>query len=289
MLRVPASPPPGATLRDDDVMIILVAGAHGRVGSRVTALLLGRGHVVRALVRTRAQADALESVGAQAVLADLRGDVEWTADGCDAAVFAAGARHRSELPAIDAGGAAKLAEAADRYELRRFVMCSAVGAARPDRREGPLREFLSAKHGAERRVERLDMSWTIVRFGRLTEAPGSGRISTSVPAGTPVTLNRDDAALALVEALAREQLGHQVVHVIDGERLVADALDAIEPRPLPAVHNSGLGAAQSDNPPDDPDMLRPDASPLDTDVDFEGDGPLPPELLGNEDPSPGVP
>ena len=109
-------------------MIVLVAGAHGRVGSRVLALLLSRGHTVRALVRTQSQADALETVGAQPVLADLRGDVEWTADGCDAAVFAAGARHRPELAAIDAGGAAKLAEAADRFELRRFVLCSAVGA-----------------------------------------------------------------------------------------------------------------------------------------------------------------
>jgi nucleoside-diphosphate-sugar epimerase len=270
-------------------MVVLVAGAHGRVGSRVVALLLRRGHVVRALVRTQSQADALEGVGAQPVVADLRGDVEWTADGCEAAIFAAGARHRAELPAIDAGGAAKLAEAADRFELRRFVLCSAVGAGAPDRRDGPLREFLAAKHGAERRLERLDLPWTILRFGRLTEAPGSERISTSVPPGTPVTLNRDDAALALVEALSRGHLGHQVVHVIDGDRRVTDALDAIEPRPLPPVRPSGLGAGQSDNPPDDPEMLRPDASPLDTDVDYEGEGPLPPELLGNEDPAPGMP
>jgi nucleoside-diphosphate-sugar epimerase len=276
-------------VRNNDAMVVLVAGAHGRLGSRVTALLLGRGHVVRALVRTQPQADALEGVGARPVLADLRGDVEWTADGCDAVVFAAGARHRPELAAIDAGGAAKLAEAADRFELRRFVMCSAVGAGRPDRRQGPLREFLSAKHAAERRVERLDMPWTILRFGRLTEEPGRGRISTVVPPATPVTLNRDDAALALVEALSRGDLGHQVIHVIDGDRRVADALDAVEPRPLPAVHASGLGAAQTDNPPDDPDMLRPDASPLDADVEYEGDGPLPPELLGNEDPAPGIP
>jgi nucleoside-diphosphate-sugar epimerase len=276
-------------MSDNDGMVVLVAGAHGRLGGRVTAMLLSRGHAVRALVRTQAQADALEGAGAQPVLADLRGDVEWTADGCEAAVFAAGARHRAELSAIDAGGAAKLAEAADRFELRRFVLCSAVGAGWPDRRQGPLREFLSAKHAAERRVERLDMSWTVLRFGRLTEEPGSGRISTSVPPGTPVTLSRDDAALAVVEALLRGDLGHQVFHVIDGDRRVTDALDAIEPRPLPAVHSSGLGAAQTDNPPDDPEMLRPDASPLDTDVDFEGEGPLPPELLGNEDPAPGIP
>jgi uncharacterized protein YbjT (DUF2867 family) len=270
-------------------MIVLVAGAHGRLGARVVALLLDRGHVVRGLVRTQAQADELAARGAQPVLADLRGDVEWTAEGCDAAVFAAGARRRPELPVVDGGGAAKLAEAADRFELRCFVLCSALGAGQPDRRQGALGEFLSAKHSAERRLERLDLPWIILRLGRLTEAPGNGRISTTPAPGAPVALSRDDAALAIVEALPREHLGHQVLHVIDGDRHVSDALDAVTPLPLPAVGPSGLGAAQSDNPPDDPDMLRPDASPLDTDVDYEGDGPLPAELVDNEDPAPGIP
>jgi nucleoside-diphosphate-sugar epimerase len=270
-------------------MIVLVAGAHGRLGGGVVALLLNQGHTVRALVRTQEQADAVARDGAQPLIADLRGDVEWAAEGCDAAIFAAGARHRSELSAIDAGGAAKLAEAAARFRLARFVLCSAVGAGSPDRREGPLREFLAAKHHAERRVERLDMSWTVLRFGRLTDAVGRGTVSTVVPPGTPVTLGREDAAVTVVEALAREHLGHQVVHVIDGDVRVGDALDAIEPLPLPETHASGLGAAQSDNPPDDPEMLQADASPLDADVDYEGDGPLPPELVGNEDPAPGIP
>jgi hypothetical protein len=30
---------------------------------------------------------------------------------------------------------------------------------------------------------------------------------------------------------------------------------------------AGLGDAQSQNPPDDPDMIEPDADPLDTDVE----------------------
>jgi uncharacterized protein YbjT (DUF2867 family) len=270
-------------------MIVLVAGANGRLGGLLVALLRGRGHAVRGLVRRPEEAAALEELGAEAVIADLRGDVESTADGCDAAIFAAGARHRSELAAIDAGGAAKLAEAADRFELRRFILCSAVGAGAPERREGPLREFLAAKHGAERRLERLDMPWTILRFGRLTDAIGTGRIATALPLATPVTLSRDDAALTVVEALARDHLARQVVHVIAGDRHVADALDAIEPRELPPVQAAGLGAAQTDNPPPDPAMLRSDASPLDADVDYEGEGPLPPELVTNDDPAPGMP
>jgi nucleoside-diphosphate-sugar epimerase len=276
-------------------MIVLVAGAHGRLGSRVVALLLDRGHTVRALVRTEGQAAALREVGAEAVVGDLRGDVEWTAQGCDAGVFAAGARHRTELGAIDAGGAAKVAEAADRYELSRFVLCSVIGADHPERRTGGVREFLAAKQHAERRLARLDMPWSILRFGRLTEAPGTGRVETDIRRDGPLALSRDDAALVVADALERRHLARQVVSVVDGERAVASALDAIPPRPLPPPPAPGtgpeasLGAAQADNPPDAPDMIEPDAPPLDADVEWEGDGPVPPEPVGNEDPAPGIP
>jgi uncharacterized protein YbjT (DUF2867 family) len=276
-------------------MIVLLAGAHGRLGGRVAALLLHRGHRVRALVRTEGQASALRDAGAEAVVADLRGDVEWTADGCDAAVFAAGARHRGELGAVDAGGAAKFAEAAYRYEHERFILCSVVGAHRPERASGGVREFLAAKHHAERRLARLDLPWTVLRFGRLTEAPGTGRIEVAIAPGTPLTLSRDDAALAVVDALERPHLERRAVAIVDGDRHVADALDAVPPRPLPRTptlptgRGVPLGAAQADNPPDAPDMIEPDAAPLDADVDWEGDGPLPPEPVGNEDPAPGIP
>jgi nucleoside-diphosphate-sugar epimerase len=276
-------------------MIVLIAGAHGRLGSRVLALLLHSGHVVRALVRTESQAAALREVGAEAIVADLRGDIEWTAEGCDAAIFAAGARHRAELGAIDAGGAAKLAEAADRYELSRFVLCSVVGAGHPERRQGGVREFLEAKHQAEQHVARIELPWTILRFGRLTEDLGNERITVAPQPGTPLTTTRDDAALTIAEALPRGHLGRLVVNVLDGDRHVPDALDSVSPRPLPPPpaprtgREAPIGAAQSDNPPDDPDYIEPDAPPLDADVDWVGDGPVPSEPVGNEDPAPRIP
>jgi uncharacterized protein YbjT (DUF2867 family) len=274
---------------------VLVAGAHGRLGSRVVALLLSRGDAVRALVRSAQQADALRDVGAEAVVGDLRDDVEWTADGCDATVFAAGARHRGDLASVDATGAARLAEAAYRYEHTRFILCSVIGADRPERRSGGVGEFLAAKHHAERRLAGLDIPWTSLRFGRLTEATGDGRIETSPGADARFTLARDDGALTVAEALQRPDLVGLAVAVIDGERRVADALDTVVPlrRPSPPAAPTGreasLGAAQADNPPDEPGMIAADAAPLDADVEWEGDGPVPPEPVGNEDPSPGVP
>src|SRR3954468_7876818 len=270
-------------------MIVLLAGANGRLGGLLVALLRGRGYGVRGLVRAAEEAAALEELGATALVGDLRGDVEWAAEGCDATVFAAGARHRADLGAVDAGGAAKLAEAAYRYEHHRFILCSAVGAGAPERRDGPLREFLAAKHFAERRLARLDLPWTILRFGRLVDTRGTGRIDTTLEPGMPVTTPRDDAALAVAEALTRRELVRQVVHVVAGDRHVGDALDAIPPRGLPPTHPSGLAPGQPANPPSNPDMLLPDASPLDADVDYEGEGPLPPTLAGNDDPAPGIP
>jgi nucleoside-diphosphate-sugar epimerase len=275
--------------------VVWVAGAHGRLGQRVVALLLQRGHHVRAIVRTEGQAEALRALGAEPRIADLRGDIEWTFEGAEIAVYAAGARHRGELCAIDAGGAAKAAEAATHAELSRFVLCSVIGAQNPEHRNGGVREFLVAKHDAEHRLVRLDMPWTILRFGRLTEAPGTGHIATRVRRGDPVTLNRDDAALTVVEALEREHLVREVVPVIDGDRTVAGALDSVEPHERPPAPQprtgvaASLGEAQSENPPDEPGMIAPDAPPLDADVDWFGDGPVPPEPVGNDDPAPGIP
>jgi hypothetical protein len=52
---------------------------------------------------------------------------------------------------------------------------------------------------------------------------------------------------------------------------------------------ASLGEAQAANAPDDPEMLTPDAGELDTDVEYEGDGPPPPTERGNEDPAPNMP
>jgi hypothetical protein len=58
------------------------------------------------------------------------------------------------------------------------------------------------------------------------------------------------------------------------------------------VHHgeASLGEAQSSNPPDDPEMIEPDAPPLDADTDAEilEDDP-PEEPLDNDDPAPNVP
>jgi hypothetical protein len=54
---------------------------------------------------------------------------------------------------------------------------------------------------------------------------------------------------------------------------------------------ASLGDAQAANPPDDPEMIEPDAPPLDTDVEFEGEAAPPPPARGpgDDDPAPSAP
>lgn len=52
---------------------------------------------------------------------------------------------------------------------------------------------------------------------------------------------------------------------------------------------ASLGEAQSSNPPDDPEYIEEDAPPLDSDVEYEGEGSPPPEERDNEDPAPNAP
>ena len=47
---------------------------------------------------------------------------------------------------------------------------------------------------------------------------------------------------------------------------------------------ASLGDAQAANAPDDPEMLRDDAVPLDTDVEYEGDDPPEPEVRSDRGP-----
>jgi hypothetical protein len=158
-----------------------------------------------------------------------------------------------------------------------------------------VREFLEVKRQAERRLAALELPWTILRFGRLTEDGGTGRIRTTPGPNARLAVSRDDAALTIVEALLLDNLVRRVVHVVEGDRAVREALDAIEPVPLPLPEQpptgatASLGFMQSDNPPDASDMIEPDAPPLDADVDWEGDGPVAPEPVGNEDPAPRIP
>src|SRR5687768_6933501 len=110
--------------------MILVAGANGRLGKAVSALLLERHHEVRAGVRKPARTAA---VTGQPVLLDLRRPETFARalDGVDwmvTAIHGMTARQPHGIARVDVDGHKRLIDAAASAGVKRFVYTSAMGA-----------------------------------------------------------------------------------------------------------------------------------------------------------------
>lgn len=214
-------------------MRVFIAGANGQVASHLVPLLVKAGHEVVGGVRNPKHLEALEGAGAEGVVVDLEGDAETVhaaLEGCDAVVFAAGAGPGSGAArkiSVDLEGAVKLIEAAEQHGLRRFVMISAMAADDPD--EGPeaLQPYLVAKGGADARLRRSTVPWTIVRPGRLTGDPATDTVEVAPTLGRRGDVSRSDVAAVVAGVLERPALIGHTFEVLAGETPIADALDAL--------------------------------------------------------------
>jgi len=180
-------------------------------------MLLGAGHEPVALVRAPEQVAALETAGVTARLLDIEAsdaDAFATAfDGCEAVVFAAGGGPDGNIDrkrTVDLEGAVKSIEAAQRVGIRRFVQVSAINVDEPVEEDAaPVwKAYVEAKRDADAALRDSGLDWTIVRPGRLTDVPGTGRIALGdVPRGE---VPRADVAETLVAVLEDPRsVGHQ--------------------------------------------------------------------------------
>jgi uncharacterized protein YbjT (DUF2867 family) len=83
--------------------------------------------------------------------------------------------------------------------------------------------YLRAKAGADAAVKASDRDWTIVRPGRLTDEPGTGRVRIDT---TPFRgdVPREDVAEVLAAVLHDRRANHRILYVNGGEDPVEDAL-----------------------------------------------------------------
>jgi uncharacterized protein YbjT (DUF2867 family) len=212
-------------------MDVVVAGGHGQIGLKLLRLLAERGDRARGLIRSPDQASDLEGVGAEPVVCDLEreDDVARFVEGADAVVFSAGAGPGSgpeRKRTMDLGGAVKLIDAAKRNGITRYVMVSAMGAARPERASGPMKPYIDAKAEADRRLEASGLDFTIVRPGRLTDEPGTGRIRAGLGIGSG-EVPRDDVAATLAAVLRTDTTVGKAFDLLAGDTPVDDAVRAL--------------------------------------------------------------
>jgi uncharacterized protein YbjT (DUF2867 family) len=212
-------------------MDVVVAGGHGQVALRLLGRLAARGDRARGLIRNPDQAADLEQVGAEPVICDMEAedDLAPFVEGADAVVFAAGAGPGSgpeRKKTVDLGAAVKLMEAAERRDIARYVMVSAIGAGDPARASAAMRPYQEAKAEADERLESSGLAWTIVRPGGLTNKPGSGRIRAGHDIGRG-TIPRDDVAATLAAVLAAPNTIGVTFDVLAGDVPIADAVAAL--------------------------------------------------------------
>ena len=220
-------------------MRIVVAGAHGQVARRLTRLLSARGDTVAGIVRDPGHRADLEADGAEPVVLDLEraslAEVTEAVRGADAVVFAAGGGPGSGIDrkdSVDRAAAVLLADAAVQAGVRPYVLVSTMGTeqvaggATPDGMDEVFVAYLRAKLAAEEAVlPRPELDTVVLRPGRLTDDPGTGRVTLErpVPGGD---VPRDDVAAVLAELLSRRP-GAVVVELVSGSTPVAAAVAAL--------------------------------------------------------------
>jgi nucleoside-diphosphate-sugar epimerase len=213
-------------------MDVVIAGGHGKIARRLARQLVARGDRVRGLIRNSDHAADVKADGSEPVVRDLEAaSVEELAnaiEGADAVVFAAGAGPGSGSErkwTMDRDGAIKLLEAARAADVERYVIVSSVGAENPPDGDDAFSIYLRAKAEADEAVIAGDRAWTIVRPGRLTDAPGAGRVRISAE---PVRaeVSRDDVAAVLGAVLQEPRSAGSILYVVAGDDPIDEALAA---------------------------------------------------------------
>ncbi len=201
---------------------VLLTGATGFVGGYVARHLVERGHEVRALTRKPAAAEGLRELGITRVRGDVSKDepLDDAVDGCDVVIHLVGVI-REKPPAITfegvhTRGTMRLADAAVRAGVRKFVHMSALGV-RPDgtpyqrtkfeaeevvRRSGIDHVILRPSIIVGPGGEFVDLLLRIVRYSPVTPVIGDGRYRLQ-----PVDV--EDVAAAFVQSAERDDLKDQ--------------------------------------------------------------------------------
>ncbi len=215
-------------------MDVVIAGGHGQIALLLAKRLTGQGHTVVSLVRNPDHAAEVEKAGARAAVADLEtasiAEISGHLDGADAVVFAAGAGPGSTAErkdTVDRGAALLLADAAAKAGVRRYLLVSSTGVdSEPDPERGEVwAAYIRAKKSAEDAI-RADpnLDATILRPGKLTDDPATGKVLLAPPPVERADVTRDDTAAVLAALLSAPDTAGLTLELRGGHQDVAAAV-----------------------------------------------------------------
>jgi uncharacterized protein YbjT (DUF2867 family) len=214
-------------------MQVAIAGGHGKIALRLARLLQERGDSARSLIRNPDHADDVRAAGGEPIVCDLESatesEVAEAVESADAVVFAAGAGPGSGPErkwTMDYGGAVKLISGAKANGIPRYVMVSAMGADPAVEGDDTFSVYVRAKGQADAELQASGLDHTIVRPGRLTDDPGSGRVRIGESVGRG-EISRDDVAAVLAAVLREPATAGLAFEVISGEVPVDEAVASL--------------------------------------------------------------
>ncbi|NYI05880.1 SDR family oxidoreductase [Allostreptomyces psammosilenae] len=217
-------------------MRIVIAGGHGKIALLLEERLTRAGHASVGLIRNPDHAADLEEAGAVPVVLDLESthaaELAPHLRGADGVVFAAGAGPGSgeaRKETVDRAASVLLADAAEMAGVRRFVQISSMGAGTepPEGTDPVFAAYLRAKGAAEADLRRRrHLEWTILRPGRLTDEPATGRVELAERVARGA-VPRDDVAAVVLELLRRPETAGRTLELVGGPTPIVEAVRSV--------------------------------------------------------------
>jgi len=214
-------------------MRVLIIGANGQIGTRLSKQLQETDHEPVAMVRKEVQMAKFKEKGIETVLGDLEEDVSQAFDNIDAVVFTAGSgghTPKSQTKVIDEDGAKKAIDEAQKADVNRFIMVSALMANRDSSNwVESMKHYYEAKSNADDYLRDSDLDHTILMPGRLTNKDGIGKVELSehIEALEGRDITRDDVATVIVQLLDAENTVGKSLDLLQGKMSIKEAVESI--------------------------------------------------------------
>jgi len=211
-------------------MKIFIVGSTGRVGKSLLKSLSTTDHQIYAGARKVEQVPQYNNVKA------VHFDLDWTPEemakqlhAMDAIINVSGSGGKSLLK-VDLYGAVKLMQAAEKAEVKRFILLSTVFALQPEKWVGPgfdsLKDYYIAKYFADLYLTKeTRLAYTILQPGTLTEEKGTGLIAINDNQSGKNTI--EDVAQTLKALIHTDQAIGKVITMHNGSLPITQALEEL--------------------------------------------------------------
>lgn len=212
-------------------MKIFIVGSTGRVGKSLLKSLSTTDHQIYAGARKVEQVPQYNNVKT------IHFDVDWTPEemakqlhGMDAIINVSGSGGKSLLK-VDLYGAVKLMQAAEKAEVKRFILLSTIFSLQPEKWIGSgfdaLKDYYIAKHFADLYLTKeTNLDYTIIQPGTLTEEEATGLIDINDD-GVSESNTIGDVADTIKELVMNNHSIGQVISMHNGKTPIKKALESL--------------------------------------------------------------